>query len=116
VDVLDLPQSTISRQISPLKMMGIVTPRRVGTWVLYSLGSGGDEFECHLHECLDFCGSGGGQLTTDLERFDELKAERALACCSEAWGQAPACSCDPRQAPTENPAPESAGPAKIKKT
>ncbi|MCH8243466.1 MAG: winged helix-turn-helix transcriptional regulator [Planctomycetes bacterium] len=109
VDVLDLPQSTISRQMAPLKMMGIVTARRVGTWVLYSLGTGEDEFERHLHECLGFCGTGGGQFTADLERFDELKANRALACCSEAWGQAPACACDPRRGQAETPAEKRAG-------
>ncbi len=37
VSALDLPQSTVSRQLTVLRRAGIVTTRREGTWMHYSL-------------------------------------------------------------------------------
>ena len=37
VAVLDMPQGKISRHLSLLKAVGVVTDRRDGTWIYYSL-------------------------------------------------------------------------------
>ncbi|MFH2049441.1 MAG: metalloregulator ArsR/SmtB family transcription factor [bacterium] len=36
-EVLSLPQSTVSRQMSRLKLFGLVTDKRQGKWVFYKL-------------------------------------------------------------------------------
>ncbi len=41
MEILDLPQSTISRHMSRLKSAGIVSDRRAGKWVHYRLENGG---------------------------------------------------------------------------
>ena len=41
MEILNLPQSTISRHIARLKSAGIVKDRRAGKWVHYSLENGG---------------------------------------------------------------------------
>jgi ArsR family transcriptional regulator len=38
VDVLRLPQYAISRHLRPLRTLGLVTARRDGRWMYYSLG------------------------------------------------------------------------------
>lgn len=45
-DLLDLPQSTVSRHVSQLRLAGIVKDRRDGAWVYYRI-VGPDE---HLRE------------------------------------------------------------------
>lgn len=82
VEVLQVPQSTISRQMAPLKMLGLVETQRAGTWVLYSLSKLDDDFEACLRSCLDHCAGEGSELTADLARFDELMSKRELACCA----------------------------------
>jgi ArsR family transcriptional regulator, arsenate/arsenite/antimonite-responsive transcriptional repressor len=41
MEILALPQSTISRHMARLKSAGIVQDRRAGKWVYYSLQNGG---------------------------------------------------------------------------
>jgi ArsR family transcriptional regulator len=41
MEILKLPQSTISRHMARLKSAGIVKDRRQGKWVHYSLANGG---------------------------------------------------------------------------
>lgn len=41
MEILKLPQSTISRHMARLKSAGIVKDRRQGKWVHYSLADGG---------------------------------------------------------------------------
>ena len=83
VEVLQAPQSTISRQIGPLRMLGLVKGRRVRTWVHYSLVKPEGPFHESLLKLLDRCGGGGDQFAKDLDRFDRLMKRRALACCRE---------------------------------
>lgn len=42
VSALDLPQSTVSRQLTVLRQAEVVTTRREGTWVHYSLAEPSD--------------------------------------------------------------------------
>jgi len=41
MEILDIPQSTVSRHMARLKSAGIVADRRAGKWVYYSLEDGG---------------------------------------------------------------------------
>jgi ArsR family transcriptional regulator, arsenate/arsenite/antimonite-responsive transcriptional repressor len=41
MEILKLPQSTISRHMARLKSAGIVKDRRAGKWVYYSIENGG---------------------------------------------------------------------------
>ena len=45
---LKLPQSTVSRHMSRLKLTGIVTDRRAGKWVHYSLNRSSDQLTDQL--------------------------------------------------------------------
>jgi ArsR family transcriptional regulator len=44
VDAMALPQYAVSRHLKALKQMGLVTERRAGTWILYSLVSPKNSF------------------------------------------------------------------------
>jgi len=43
MDVLDEPQSKVSRHLSYLKHSGLITGKRVGVWMHYMLSEPGDE-------------------------------------------------------------------------
>lgn len=81
VETLELPQSTISRQIAPLRMLGLVKNRRFASWVHYSLAEPESDFHRALCETVGLAGGGGGQLAEDIKRFDRLKKKKELACC-----------------------------------
>lgn len=84
VDVTGLPQSTISRQMAQLRAVGLVTPRRAGTWMLYSLAEPKGDLHAALLKTLPCCGAedAGAAGAEDVEQFDRLKKLEALACCS----------------------------------
>lgn len=90
VEVLQLPQSTISRQIAPLRTLGLVAARRVGTWMLYALENRKDALFLALRSSLAACIESEPELREDLERFDLLKRRRELACCGAPALQAAA--------------------------
>lgn len=81
VDVLQLPQSTISRQIAPLRTLGLIRARRAGTWMLYGLEEAGSAFQEAIRPCLDVAAEESAELKADLERFDLLRERRELASC-----------------------------------
>lgn len=90
VEVLQMPQSTISRQMAPLRMLGLVQARRVGTWMLYSLAPAADAFGKHLLRALENSSEPGDELADDVGRFDALMRKKALACCGSAMAEATA--------------------------
>lgn len=81
VEVLQLPQSTISRQIAPLRALGLVRARRAGTWMLYALEEGEGRFARAWRACLDAAAGESPELRADIERFDQLRDRRQLASC-----------------------------------
>lgn len=83
VDVLQIPQSTISRQIAPLRSLGLIRARRAATWMLYALEEASGPFTSALRPCLDAAAAESAELKTDLARFDELKRNRELASCCQ---------------------------------
>jgi ubiquinone/menaquinone biosynthesis C-methylase UbiE/DNA-binding transcriptional ArsR family regulator len=75
VQVLDAPQSSISRHLAALKQDGLAADRREGTWVYYSMAQTGDALvtgvwqaiEPHLDE---------GFFPQDLERLEVVLRQR----------------------------------------
>lgn len=88
MEVLQLPQSTISRQMAPLRMLGLVQARRSGTWMLYSLADPRGELHETLLRSLGCCAAQGEGFGRDLARYDELVEARRLACCRGIGGAA----------------------------
>lgn len=103
VEVLQLPQSTISRQITPLRTLGLVRARRAGTWMLYGLEENSEAFRQALLACLNAAAEESPELKADLERFDQLRERRELASCcrpellAAREGEAASC-CEPAPA------------------
>lgn len=81
MEVLQIPQSTVSRQMAPLRMLGLVKARRAGTWIYYALAEPVDKFHKCLVSCLQCCAGEEDQLSDDVARYDELIRQRKLACC-----------------------------------
>ena len=52
VDVLQLPQSTVSRHLAYLKNAGLVDDRRCGVWMYYSIVAGENDLRSGLLEHL----------------------------------------------------------------
>jgi ArsR family transcriptional regulator len=99
VEVLQLPQSTISRQIAPLRSLDLIHARRAGTWMLYGLKQDDAAFFQGLRSCLDAAAAASRELQADLARFDHLRDRRKLASCcrpglqmSPIEGEAACCS------------------------
>lgn len=81
VEVLQLPQSTISRQMEPLRSLGLVRARRAGTWMLYAFEEREEPFFASLRAGLDAAAAESIELQADIERFDLLRERRELASC-----------------------------------
>lgn len=84
MSVLEMPQSTVSRQIAPMRILGLVSGRRAGIWIYYSLAEAADEFHKSLLTALRHCGHGDSELQEDLARYDKLIEKRRLACCKSS--------------------------------
>jgi ArsR family transcriptional regulator len=69
VSALELPQSTVSRQLAVLRRAGLVAARREGTWMHYALANQKSHLLesqlAHLRE--QFCAQ--GKLRRDVERL-----------------------------------------------
>lgn len=52
IAALDLPQSTVSRHLAYLRKSGMVSDRRCGLWMYYSLVSESNEFQSGLIQFL----------------------------------------------------------------
>jgi ArsR family transcriptional regulator, arsenate/arsenite/antimonite-responsive transcriptional repressor len=84
VAVLELPQSTVSRQLTLLRYLGLVRDRRAGVWMYYSVLPP----DSPAHElALELVRKGFEDepvFAEDLERFDQLNARgKVTACCPD---------------------------------
>ena len=79
VEVLHLPQPTISRHLSYLRRAGVVTAREERSWNFYTLVPGRSAVHRRLLDCLAACGDDLPGLTTDAKRASELRARGG--CC-----------------------------------
>jgi ArsR family transcriptional regulator len=74
VQVIGAPQPTISRHLAYLRRAGLVTARKDGLWMHYSLAPAGNEFHGKLLECLRCCFGDVPELARDAGRLKK-------ACC-----------------------------------
>jgi ArsR family transcriptional regulator len=80
VETLKVPQPTASRHLSHLRKAGLVSARKDGLWVFYSLASPADAVHKALIQCLRSCFSDIPQLKDDAGRAKRLK--ESGGCCA----------------------------------
>jgi ArsR family transcriptional regulator, arsenate/arsenite/antimonite-responsive transcriptional repressor len=76
VRVLGSPQPKISRHLAYLRKAGLVTARKEGLWMHYSLSPTSGRFHQKILECLSCCFVDVPELTKD--------AKRRADCCGSA--------------------------------
>lgn len=81
VSVLDLPQGTISRHLMQLRLVGLVSGRREGVWMYYSLAPAKTKSHAAMLNCLKCCLEDDTMLSQDIKRYVDLKKAKSLACC-----------------------------------
>lgn len=84
MEVLDLPQSTVSRHLAYLRNAGLVTDQRKGVWMYYRLPEELTEFSAGIFNVLQPAANDSQQAVVDRQRLNEyLKTKRADACENE---------------------------------
>ena len=79
VGTLRLPQPTVSRHLAVLRAAGLVSARRSGTWMWYSLAPARSRLHAKLVECLECCHDEMNGLAADAKRCGRLRDGRG--CC-----------------------------------
>jgi ArsR family transcriptional regulator len=77
VAVLEVPQPKISRHLSYLRQVGLVTARKEGLWSYYKLAPAPGAFHRKMLECLATCFSEVPELVKDAA---DLESRRASCC------------------------------------
>jgi len=80
MEVLDLPQSKVSRHMAYLKNAGLAEDRRDAVWVYYSLEEPRNRIHACQLKCLAECFEGYDVLRRDDERLRMLKARKEPRC------------------------------------
>ncbi len=81
VDVLALPQPKVSRHLAYLRRAGLVTARKDGYWMHYSLSPATTEFHKSLLNCLACCFTSVPELARDAERLGRATPCSTGECC-----------------------------------
>lgn len=76
--VLEMPQGKISRHLAVLKHAGLVSNRRDGTWIYYSLREPETCLEGLLHRYLRGCQEDQEVVRADFKRFEEKVGEGTI--------------------------------------
>ena len=76
VDILQVPQPRVSRHLGHLRKAGLVSARKSGLWMHYSLGKPGSTFHRKLLDCAVTC----------FQEVPEIKADNARAAKSRKSG------------------------------
>ena len=79
VEILQLPQPTVSRHLAYLRKAQLVEVRKDGLWVYYSLAPAQSGFQAKLYECLQDCFREVPELKADAQRAKKVK--RSGGCC-----------------------------------
>lgn len=82
-EILQMPQSKVSRHLMVLRHAGLVSWRREGTWIHYSLPEPRDPLPARLIECLRTCLQEDPQVRSDVKRIAECPP-LAIKCCEDA--------------------------------
>lgn len=80
--VLRMQQSKISRHLTVLRQAGLVSGRREGVWIHYSLPESKDDFHLRVVDCLKTCLQANPQVQADIRRIAECPPIGAK-CCTE---------------------------------
>ena len=78
VNILDLPQPTVSRHLAYLRKTGLVSARKDGLWQHYSLMPGRSTFHAALLKCVEASPTVFPDLRNDLRT---LKSGGRSDCC-----------------------------------
>ena len=81
VEILKMPQPTVSRHLSYLRRAGLVRARQQRSWNFYSLTPAHGAFHRKLLECLVSCFQDVPELSSDSHRAKQLVARGG--CCPE---------------------------------
>ncbi|MFD2230145.1 ArsR/SmtB family transcription factor [Alkalimarinus sediminis] len=76
VDTLDISQSVVSRHLAYLRNNGVLSSRRDGAWVYYTLADNSPFFSAVLHTLTEF-GESSMELSNDIGRLSEPSS----GCC-----------------------------------
>lgn len=79
VDGVDAPQPTVSRHLAVLRDTGLVTARKDGVWMHYSLAAPSHALHRALLACLEECAEHETTFAADAKRV--ARARRARGCC-----------------------------------
>ena len=79
-EVLDIIQPTVSRHLGHLRRAGLVTDRRDGKWMHYSIAEQPDRLRRTLLDCVRSCLRQVNVLREDLSR---LRSDRPSGSCSK---------------------------------
>ncbi len=80
-DVLGVPQPKVSRHLAYLRRAGLVTARKDGLWMHYSLAPATTEFHKSLLNCLACCFRSVPELAKDAEKLGRAKTCSTSGCC-----------------------------------
>ena len=81
VESLQVPQPKVSRHLGQLRKAGLVTARKEGLWIHYSLATPTTEFHRKLLECAVTCFQDVPEIKSDNNRSKKLRG--AGGCCPE---------------------------------
>jgi ArsR family transcriptional regulator len=79
MEVLQLPQSNVSRHMAYLKNAGLVDDRREGVWVYYSLTEPKNKVHACQLNCLAECFDDYEILRADEARLEKRKSQKSCA-------------------------------------
>ena len=81
VGSLQVPQPKVSRHLGQLRKAGLVTARKEGLWIHYSLATPTTEFHRKLLECAVTCFQEVPEIKSDNNRAKKLR--KSGGCCPE---------------------------------
>ncbi len=81
-EILRMPQSKVSRHLMVLRHAGLVSWRREGTWVHYSLPEPKDDLHARVIDCLRTCLQENPQVRSDVRRIADCTVP-ATNCCED---------------------------------
>lgn len=79
VESLQVPQPKVSRHLGQLRKAGLVTARKEGLWIHYSLATPTTEFHRKLLECAVTCFQEVPEIKSDNSRAKKLR--KSGGCC-----------------------------------
>jgi len=89
-DALRIPQAKASRHLAYLRRVGLVTARREGLWVYYSLAESRDPIVAAIRETTTHVLGHVNALKKDAERL-----EKSTGCCMPTAGKTKLACCAP---------------------